>query len=338
MPNIHSVAVSASSFKDLPAAIRTISADGRADSVERASSCRTAVMSRQAKKMRAEKGAGSSCSDGPKGTAHKKSMVPFPWPRWWTVAAGLAIGLAAAGGLSAIMLSRAGDATAVQGSAGPQAPRERADEAEAAIRAGQRFFAEQQYDRAFAAFERAHALAPADPRPIHALGRIAGLLNQISTAEQRFREALAVDPRFVPALTDLAIVLGRMGRPGEAVTLLERACEQQPGDISIRSLLGQNLLRDGQARRAAEVFEDCLKLPTADRLATLYAFLGRARMEAGQDEPARQALEKALAIDPGLAQAHLWLGQLLIKTGHEQEGQRESAAFKACRQGAVTAK
>jgi cytochrome c-type biogenesis protein CcmH/NrfG len=132
-------------------------------------------------------------------------------------------------------------------------------------------------------------------------------------------------------MADLARLLGLMGRPKEAVLLLEQAQLEDSGNISIRMMLGQNLLRDGQAQRAVEAADACLKLPGARRYAPLYTLLGQAHLAAGDDKSARRALETALQMDPKLALPHLALSQLLLRTGQQQEGEREVAAFRECR-------
>ncbi len=47
--------------------------------------------------------------------------------------------------------------------------------------------------------------------------------NKLSAAEQSYRQALARDPRYAPALVGLAGILGQQGRHQEAVTLLRQA-------------------------------------------------------------------------------------------------------------------
>jgi Flp pilus assembly protein TadD len=205
-------------------------------------------------------------------------------------------------------------------------------EAQAAMREGQQQCAARQYDVALAAFERAHALAPSDPEPLHGLGRVYVELFSLSLAEQSFRKALALDPNFVPALADLGKVLGATGHARESVPLLERAQVREPGNLSIRLLLGQSLLWDSQPERAIEALEGGLQLPGAIRDPTLFTLLGQAHVQAGHDEPARQALEKALQLDPRSTKPHFWLSQLLMKTGHEPEGRQESAIYTARRE------
>ncbi len=254
------------------------------------------------------------------------------WRSVRTAAEGLVIGLAMAGGLSLLIRCRgSGDLPAPEDSARPVSG-EQAPEVTAAIEEGRRYQAARQYDLARAAFVHAHALAPGDPEPVYGLGRLEIDLRRIPAAEQCFREALALDPGFVPALADLASIIGSMGRSGEAVGLLERAGRQAPENISIRMMLGQNLLREGQPQRAIEVLEGTLPLPGAAGQTNLFLLLGQAHLEAGHDEPARQALEQTLRIDPRLARAHLSLSRLLLKTGHPEEGQQEAAAFLGYRE------
>ncbi len=213
----------------------------------------------------------------------------------------------------------------------PAAVREPAPEVKALLLEGRKYLADDIYDRAREAFERARTLAPDDPWPPYALGRVELALARALLAEQRFREALKLDPRFVPALTDLAMVLGSTGNFKESVPLLEQAQAEAPDDLSIRVMLGKSLLGDDQIQRATEVLEGCRRWPGADRVEELFVLLGQAYTQAGNYGPAREALEKALQLNPKLALPHFWLSQILMKTGHEAEGQRESALYQEYR-------
>src|SRR5580698_10937581 len=57
-------------------------------------------------------------------------------------------------------------------------------------------------------------------------------------AERAFREALALDPKSVPVLNNLAISLARQQRETEAISLYERALRLKPGDSVTRRNLG----------------------------------------------------------------------------------------------------
>lgn len=89
---------------------------------------------------------------------------------------------------------------------------------------------------ALAAFERAGFRPAAEiawrahlarwPRSVlgwFALGNLAHGKGRAQEAERAFREAIAVDPSFVPALNNLALTLEGLGRTEEALALAERA-------------------------------------------------------------------------------------------------------------------
>jgi tetratricopeptide (TPR) repeat protein len=244
----------------------------------------------------AERGAGSLCRNGPKGEGE-----------------------------------RLGGPNEHEMKPAPSPPREPAPEVRAVLLEGRKCLADQQYTKALAAFERAHSLAPNDPWPLYALGRTCMEIARIMPAEQHFRDALSLDSHFVPALTDLAALLNTTGNPNESVSLLERAQDEDPGNPSIRLMLGQSLLRDGQFQRAIEILESCRGAPGADSQSQLFVLLGQAYTQVGRYGPARQALEKALQIDSRLAAPHYWLSQILMKTGHEPEARVESATYQEYR-------
>ena len=264
-----------------------------------------------------------------------------------SVVGGLAIGLAVAAGLSAkhLFASRAatdaqakgGAAPAVQEAAAPPEEKRGAStrpaqsaEVQAALRSAERHLVAREYTQARAGFQRARELAPGDPWPVYGLGKLDLAMNQLASGERHFREALALDAHFSPALAGWGVILGGTGHPKEGIALLERAQAEDPRNLSIRMVLGENLLRDGQAQRAIEVLEGGLELQGGRAPAQLFVLLGQAQTEAGHYEPARQALEKALRMEPHLAMPHFWLSRVWMQTGHTPEGQAESTAYQRC--------
>lgn len=160
------------------------------------------------------------------------------------------------------------DATA----AGDEA-RKTEDPTERAILRARALLSEERYDEAIEVLRKEQEVAPDDPRPrllesralllagrneealeraedtvtrfpdnadsYYQRGTVHLALEHRSSAEADFREALALSPDHVPAMSDLAVVLTVEGKRTEAERLLERVLELRPDDAQAK----QNLER-----------------------------------------------------------------------------------------------
>lgn len=96
-------------------------------------------------------------------------------------------------------------------------------------------------------------------------------------------------------------------------------------------LAGRNALQTGRPgdaigylKRASDL-EPAYKTPYRVRIGVL-SYLGRAYYESGQDDAARQALEKAVSLDKDDPFAHLYLGLTLLRKGDGERGRKEVEA------------
>src|SRR4051795_12872918 len=77
---------------------------------------------------------------------------------------------------------------------------------------------------------------PFDVRAIRMLAELAARIGRLKDAETLLRRAVAIAPDFTPAQTNLALVLGRLGRPAEALAILDDVFKEQPeglGEINL---------------------------------------------------------------------------------------------------------
>ncbi|MCB1499798.1 MAG: HEAT repeat domain-containing protein [Bauldia sp.] len=108
---------------------------------------------------------------------------------------------------------------------------------------------------------RASQLANADrPESHHNLGLVDLALGRTADAEEDFRNALKVDPRFVPAAVNLADLLQGADRDAEGEAVLREVMALVPDDPSPHLALGFWMVRNGRGgdaldelRRAAEL-------------------------------------------------------------------------------------
>lgn len=133
----------------------------------------------------------------------------------------------------------------------------------------------------------------------HLLGLCYALIESREQALESFDAAIRLNPRYVEAHLNRAIVLSDLGRPTEARESLALAQELgRPDDTGFPAIV-------------------------ANRLANMHAELGRAYKEAGAHAPAAGQFRKALDLRPGFADLRLELARTLLDAGHPEEAARE---------------
>jgi len=133
----------------------------------------------------------------------------------------------------------------------------------------------------------------------HLLGLCYALIESREQALESFDAAINLNPRYVEAHLNRAIVLSDLGRPGEAAMALARAQE-----------LGR---------------PDATGFPTivANRLANMHADLGRAYRAAGAHAAAAAQFRAGLALRPAFADLRLELSRTLLDAGRPQDAEKE---------------
>jgi len=147
-------------------------------------------------------------------------------------------------------------------------------------------------------FESALQLISAHPDSSHAALAIAD-------------RALALQPDCVPALWARGTALNKLRRPEEALVPLQRLSELVPNDVQIEG-------EKAAALRELDRWEDCLEIFDAllrhhPRNAALITARANILALLGRHQQALAGLAKAIAIDPGLDDAH-WSEALLRLT------------------------
>ncbi len=251
----------------------------------------------------------------------KPSQPPSPGPRreWLLVLAGIGLGVLLV--LAASYATRGREARP-ELAAGPAT----GDEAGHALALGRRHLRAGRYRDGLVELERAHRLAPQSAEILHVLGQASLLLKRFEPASGYLRRSLELDPTRVRVMVDLALALRELGQAQSAVEMAEQAAARAPGDRDIQVLLGQNLLRAGEAGRAAAIFERVIAAGGGN--ATNFLALGRARDLLGQDEPAEAAFREAIQMDPGLPLARYWHAQHLLRVGRSADAEKELVRYR----------
>jgi predicted CXXCH cytochrome family protein len=104
------------------------------------------------------------------------------------------------------------------------------------------------------------------------LGTFRARLGQFDAAQAAFAQAIALDPRHVPAYLNAADALRLQGRDADARAMLQRGLAQVPGSAALHHTLGLALVRLDQPKEALRELERAVQLaPDEPRYTYVYA-------------------------------------------------------------------
>jgi tetratricopeptide (TPR) repeat protein len=144
---------------------------------------------------------------------------------------------------------------------------------------------------------------------------------RFADAEVALKELLATDPDDAEALMRLGLMKSRMQRPNEALEPLERAARLNPSLLEARAELAFLLFRGdpgANAGRCVTTMNELLALDERHALALHYR--GHCLFTRGDAARALESFAAATRADPDFGQAWLMLGEL-----HEQAGRKDEA-------------
>lgn len=172
-------------------------------------------------------------------------------------------------------------------------------------------------------FREAVRLAPESASYRYDLAEVLRARGSLDEASELYRSAVEISPGFARAWARLGDLAFGSGRFDQAVTDYSRAVELAPGDSQSRATLGLALLRLGRREHGRIELSRALAAPPDDT--SKYLELTEVLLLFGGVEEALSHLEAILARAPaaGLAaRAHLWLGSVALGRG-ENETARE---------------
>lgn len=205
------------------------------------------------------------------------------------------------------------------------------------------YMADGRLDEAARPLEDALRRDPAEPRMLHARGLVAQRQGQAERALEYFDKALAVKKDFIGAMISRGDVLQLLGRTEAAVEAYRKAVSMAPGNALPHALMGQALNRLKRPAEAEKAYREALRLEpdnlrVANNLAVLLATqktglddalsmirraierepnratyldtLGLVQQARGDKLAARQAFERAVALEPGDSEFRQHLAQL----------------------------
>ena len=152
-----------------------------------------------------------------------------------------------------------------------------------------------------------------NPRNLAALAERHHLNGRLDKAEQKYREAIALDPDYVEAHNNLGTILQERGRVAEATAQFVKTFEICPTDARIVLNLARALSAQHQCREAVVLYRQAVAL--RPHLAEAHFGLGLNLAGLGEHHEAEQCYRKVLLIQPQHWQARINLGLALVEQG-----------------------
>ncbi|PYQ14957.1 MAG: hypothetical protein DMF80_10955 [Acidobacteria bacterium] len=187
------------------------------------------------------------------------------------------------------------------------------------------------------------------PRNVEALsnlGAVHAAQGRYEEAIARYRDALGLDDRRTAVRLNLAVALEKAGRPADAAAELERVVaatpqsrnavvllaecrarlgeygkaaallgplhDLSPDDRAVTYLLGLSLVQDGQMERGQVLLDRVLRDGDSAETRLL---MGAVKLGAGEYAGARDDLQRAAELNPGLPRVHVFLGRAVMNMG-----------------------
>lgn len=174
---------------------------------------------------------------------------------------------------------------------------------------------------AVAAFQQTLKLRKNDPTALYSLGRAFLGLWKFEDARQQFAQYVEVRPDDPSGHCALGMTLAALERSGEARLQFERSIALAPAQtesyfrLALLDLDSKDL--DSAARNLRQV------LDREPKHAGALTALGRVAFEQKRYSEAVELLQRAIANDDSLREAHYYLGLTLARMGHKQESDEQ---------------
>jgi tetratricopeptide (TPR) repeat protein len=151
---------------------------------------------------------------------------------------------------------------------------------------------------------------PYDARAIRLLAELAARIGRWRDSETLLRRAVEIAPGWSAAKANLALVVGRMGRPAEALEILDDVFADEPEGISHWNLKAATLGRLGDFEEAIKLYEAVLeRTPNQPKVWMSY---GHMLKTVGRQQEGVAAYRKAIELRPTLGEA--WWSLANLKT------------------------
>lgn len=145
---------------------------------------------------------------------------------------------------------------------------------------------------------------------------------QLTTALDEVKQALNVDPTFVPAYNMRGLIYMRLNEPKVAEDSFSHALRLQPNDGDTMQNLGWFYCQQSRYKEAVQMFERALQTPNYGAAARTLMTEGICQARAGQTQDAERSLKRSFELDAGNPITMYNLALLL-----HQRGDSERARF-----------
>lgn len=143
-------------------------------------------------------------------------------------------------------------------------------------------------------------------------GRQAELDMQYAEALEAYEKALICDPGADYVLRKIPIILLRMDRGDDAVSILRDYLAKKPRDVGLRMLLARVYIALNQYQEAARQYRIIHRQDSEETAALM--LLSELHLNQGNLPEAEKALQEVLTVDPDSYPAHVMLARIYLST------------------------
>jgi len=178
--------------------------------------------------------------------------------------------------------------------------------------------AQGQYQEAIIEYKRALSIAP-NPQISLNLARAYYKAAQFSSAIEQLDKVIDLVPGDLQAVQLLADCNLSIGQNKKVIELMKPLRRSDPDSLAIAYMLGTALVRDGQVGEGQLVIDQILKHGDSAEARLL---MGTTKFGANDYTGALADLERAVALNPVLPDAHAYYGLALLGTGDQQSARQ----------------
>jgi tetratricopeptide (TPR) repeat protein len=165
------------------------------------------------------------------------------------------------------------------------------------LRLGETYRLKGDLNAAIDAFRRSSQADPGDFTPLVQLGLLMDGTGRSDQAEPIYERILKIRPDHAIALNNLAFIKAEKGTDlDQALTMAQRALQQQPGSSDFADTLGWIYIKKNLSDNAVRIFSDLVAKQPAN--ATYHYHFGLALLQKGDRPSARRELEAAMKDNP----------------------------------------
>jgi Flp pilus assembly protein TadD len=184
-------------------------------------------------------------------------------------------------------------------------------------------------ESAISGLQEAISIYPEYVKAYSDLGVIYMKLDRLDEAAAAFRKATEISKRFLYPRMNLGLVLTRQEKFKDAIEVLAPLYQENPGMLEVRLAYANALSGAGEVVEAEKIYRSILELkevPPATQ-ATVHFKVGFGLNRQRKFAEAVTELDRAIALNPDMPNAHMYLGGALMQV--QQNERAERALLKA---------